>query len=87
MDSVRYNRVEMVQLLIKSKADLNARDNIGRTALMLAVVGTRTDSVKTLIDSGADVNIKDAQGDTALKYAKKMGEKEIIALLKKARAK
>jgi ankyrin repeat protein len=42
--------------------------------------------VKTLIDVGAGLNIKDKQGITALKYAENIGDKDIITLLEKARA-
>lgn len=78
-------------------ADVNAKDNDGKTALMYAVetiispVGyaERKDSkiTKLLLDRGADVNARDKYGNTALKLAVENGYEEIIQMLRKAGAK
>ncbi len=61
---------DIVELLRKGGAALNAKDNIGRTPLMYAVgdVGNKA-SLKALIAAGADVNAKDKYGRTALMHA------------------
>jgi ankyrin repeat protein len=60
-------RTEMVRLLINKKANLDARDLMGRTALMFAA-GEHPDIVSDLIHAGCDVNVKDNEGRTALMY-------------------
>lgn len=45
---------------------VNARDNNGWTALMVAAYRGQTDQVEALIAAGADVNAKDGKGETAL---------------------
>lgn len=72
MVAITNQRIEIVKLLLDNKADVNAKDSFGRTALIYAVNGksyeyvtgaeTHTTTspsveiVKLLIDRGADVN-------------------------------
>jgi len=61
-----------VKLLIASGANVNARDNEGETALMLAASGTgagNVDCVRLLLSKGAEVNATDKDGETALMLA------------------
>lgn len=46
--------------------DINAADETGWTALMLACAMCQERAVRQLLDWGADVHIKDKNGDTAL---------------------
>ena len=57
------------------------------TVLMEAAGSGRTDIVQLLLAKGADVNAKNNYGETALFWAKKMGHKEIVRILKEAGAK
>ena len=43
-------------------ADINAKGNDGRTALMQAVMWGQTETVKVLLAKGADVNAKTSLG-------------------------
>jgi len=54
-----------VKTLIESAADVNERDDEGRTALMFAVTNMHTDSAKALLEHGADVNVTANDGSTA----------------------
>ena len=64
--------MDCIKLLISKGANVNARDNNGGTALMLAATGDAAgneECVKLLLSKGADVNAKDMDGDTALMQA------------------
>ena len=62
-------KIETVGQVVKSGADVNARNPDGRTALMLASFNGHADVVALLLDSGADVRLRDAAGRTALMFA------------------
>lgn len=55
-----------VQQMIASGQDINAKDEEGFTALMLAVMDEQFELTKLLLASGADVNVVDSDGDTPL---------------------
>ena len=57
---------EMIALLINEGAELNARDDEGRTALFFAEVSSQV--FGSLITAGADPKIKDNEGNTILMY-------------------
>lgn len=68
-------------LLIGVGADVNAKDDIGWTALMIAVWLGNTEIAQLLIAKGTDVDAKDNNGDTALIKAAQCGETELVRLL------
>ena len=78
---------EVVKMLIDAKADVNAVDDEGNTALMIACVNNRSLFVRRLIKAKADVNMKDDEGNTALSIAKQFHYKTIENLLIEAGAK
>lgn len=61
--------VKTVQLLLEKGAQLGARDNRGRTALMTAAELGHGAIVKALLAAGADKDAKDKEGKTALDLA------------------
>ena len=75
-------------MLLGRGADANARDEEGRTALMLAAASEAipAQAVEALIAKGADVNAKTPTGETALTYAKMRGDTVVTKLLVKAGA-
>uniref|UniRef100_A0ABD2XGZ8 Uncharacterized protein n=1 Tax=Trichogramma kaykai TaxID=54128 RepID=A0ABD2XGZ8_9HYME len=54
--------------VLKNGADVNMKDNNGKTALHQAVYRTRTKHVAFLLKNGADPNITDVNGDIPLNY-------------------
>jgi ankyrin repeat protein len=76
--------VDVVQILIDAKADVNAQNNVGQTPLMDSI--DNLEVAKLLIESGADLEVKDDDGDTALHYACDEGATEVVQLLIDAKA-
>ncbi|HEY9693747.1 MAG TPA: ankyrin repeat domain-containing protein [Oculatellaceae cyanobacterium] len=58
------NRAEVIKFLVCRKADVNAQNDKGETALIIA--GQNADAVKALIEAGADLNLRDNEGNTAM---------------------
>ena len=78
---------EIAQWLLDRGANLNAKDALGRTALIYAVSRQNRDAVKSLLAKGADPNAADHQGITALKLAEAARQKDLVKMLKKAASK
>ncbi|XP_067932575.1 KN motif and ankyrin repeat domain-containing protein 1-like isoform X2 [Watersipora subatra] len=82
MLAVSHARLEMVQLLLESGADINLQDEDGSTALMCATEHGHVDIVKTLLTHpDIDLDFKDSDGSTALEIALENSQKEIGMLL------
>jgi len=62
---VKTGMTQDIRDAIHKGADVNARDTIGRTALMFAVTNN-PDAIKVLLAAGADVNARDQRGLTPL---------------------
>ncbi|OOF90491.1 hypothetical protein ASPCADRAFT_211962 [Aspergillus carbonarius ITEM 5010] len=61
---------EMISLLIKHGAEVNAVDNYGRSALMEAALFGRLDNVKVLLEHNADRYTKDDKNRLAIDFAR-----------------
>lgn len=70
----------MIKSLLAAGADMAARDEHGRTPLLLATRGNHVEAAALLIAAGADVNAKDDQQDSAYLYAGAEGRTEILKL-------
>jgi hypothetical protein len=69
-----------LEALSRGQPDLNARDALGRTALLLATVNGHANAVAALMAYGADARVADAQGVTPLAAARAAGNAEIVAI-------
>lgn len=78
--AARYGNANMVKLFIERGADIDARDNDGRTPLSLAKT---EETAKVLIDAGADINSKDNRGRSPLCWARDLS---VVRLLLDAKA-
>jgi len=56
-----------VKLLLERGADIETRDDGGKTPLSSAAFPGRVDVVQVLLDSGADIETRDDGGKTLLK--------------------
>ena len=81
IEAVRARNLQSVKEILKAGADVNAADDGGYTALMLAALFGLEDMVEFLISQGADVNAATGWGATALTRAAQDGKKEIVELL------
>jgi len=81
------NNIEIMDLLIKSGADINAEGgDYNKTALIYAAEEGKVAAVEFLIRNGAFLYHKDDNYKTALDYAAENGHTEIVKLLIKNRA-
>jgi ankyrin repeat protein len=83
--------VEIVRALIAAKAPLNHVNDLGRTALLEAVVlgnggHNHTATVEALVKAGADVTLPDRHGTTPLQHARTRGYSQIARILEQAGA-
>ena len=63
---------------LRNRADLRARDDQGRTPLVVATKAQRTEVAVLLLDAGADPDTKDDLQDSAFLYAGAEGYDEIL---------
>ncbi len=70
MMAVDNGSMELVELLIARKANLNLQDDRGRSALMHASAARQPKIAERLIQAGADTTLKDKQDRTADDFAK-----------------
>jgi hypothetical protein len=57
---------DSLRLMLGKDAEVNARDDEGKTPLMYAAENGRLANAKALLAEGADVRLKDKRGKTAL---------------------
>jgi len=75
-------RIAIVNALVENKADVNARNKLGETALIVAAQEERTDVVTFLIKHGANVNLRDNNGLTAASICYDKGQIDMYNYLK-----
>ncbi len=66
--------------LLTYGAEINARDNKGRTPLMYAVMNKRNVVIDLLLNKGGDVNVQDNNGITVLEMAQQSGNDKVLKL-------
>lgn len=71
----------ILALLLEARADIEARDCIGCTALLCAARAGHKGTVAILVDAGADVDAKSHDGSTALIFAAGAGHADLVEFL------
>jgi len=84
--AIAQGDVAQTALLLDQGAVIDARDEAGRTPLMLAVTQDRLEIVRLLLARGADPNAADNAGHTPLQQATKRNLQDVAALLEQAGA-
>jgi uncharacterized protein len=76
--AVRAGNAATLDVLLQTRANVNARNRFGDTALMVAALGGRLDLVKSLRTHGAEIN---QRGWNALIYAATGGHDAVVTYL------
>ena len=82
MEAVNAYKDDVIEVLLKNGADVNAADNKGCTALMRAAYIGIPMLVHLLLDRGADKDKKDYEGNLAIHYVRKECLDDLKDLLK-----
>ncbi|MBQ6773099.1 MAG: ankyrin repeat domain-containing protein [Synergistaceae bacterium] len=75
------NNPGVIETLIDSASDLNAKNNSGRTALIIACDKNNLEAVKLLLERKVNANIQDNKSNTALMIAAGKNYQDIALLL------
>jgi ankyrin repeat protein len=75
------DRADLVQLLLRSKAAVDATNDLGVTPLWVATSARGTATVEALLAAGAKPNLAPPSGETPLMLAARMGNVEAIKAL------
>jgi hypothetical protein len=80
---------ETLKVLLDAGAKIDEQDDRHMTPLMFSVASEHQDVrvVNLLVKAGAQLDVKSTMGETALDWARKFGNKEVIAALETAGAK
>jgi ankyrin repeat protein len=73
----------IVHLLVERGAELDARANDGRTALMIAVESSCYGAAEALLAHRPDLSARDEAGRTAIDMARVGGWPEMLVLLRR----
>ena len=78
--AARTGHISATEFLLQRRANVNARDSMGRNALIHAVKSKNLDLVTTMMVYNSDMNMRDKEwGWTPLHYAASSGSIEICA--------
>lgn len=72
---------KIISVFLEFAADINIKDNLGFTPLMIASQKGFIETVKLLVDSGANMELTNLQGYNALKLAVNNNHKEVVEYL------
>uniref|UniRef100_S4RLR0 M-phase phosphoprotein 8 n=1 Tax=Petromyzon marinus TaxID=7757 RepID=S4RLR0_PETMA len=81
MLAAAFGHLDILRLLIRSGANVNARQKNGSTALIYAAEKNHLSTLALLLENGARVNLQQNNGETALSKACKRGDVEMVRLL------
>jgi uncharacterized protein len=81
LESVKRRDQKAFDLLLRAKADINAAEPDGATALAWAVHLSQRDMAEALLRAGANVNVADSYGETPLTLAAANGDGALIERL------
>ncbi|NUU74447.1 ankyrin repeat domain-containing protein [Paenibacillus xylanilyticus] len=80
LEAAEQRDTESIEKLIEEGAKINAQDENGRTAAMIATYNNDLASAAMLIEAGADVNVQDNMKNNPFLYAGAEGYLDILKL-------
>jgi len=86
MGALYKGELPIARRLLKTQCPIDQMNNAGETALSFAALFGRLEILPELVALGADPNHVDARGDTPLVIARKQGNDEAAAALRKVGA-
>ena len=69
MRAARVGQPGTMEIMVAAQPDLEMRNMLGQTALIIACSSGRLDTIQTLVEGGADLGAKDTRGWTVLDHA------------------
>ncbi|XP_062555858.1 ankyrin repeat and KH domain-containing protein mask-like isoform X3 [Armigeres subalbatus] len=81
METASAGHVDIIKLLLKHGADVNAQSSTGSTPLMFACAGGHEEVVRVLLDNGANVEDHNENGHTPLMEAASAGHVGVAKIL------
>ena len=86
--AIKFKREDVIQFCIDKGMDVNtSHRKSGITPILLAACFNNTSIVELLLAHGADINSQDKGGLSTKDYAKKLGQKKMLAFLEERGAK
>jgi len=80
--AIKFKREDVVNFCVEKGMDINATSRkSGITPILLASCFNNVSMVELLLKHGAKINAQDSNGMSAKDYAKKLGQKKMIAFL------
>lgn len=84
-DAARAGNPQQIESLVRQGTPVDARDNEGRTALMLAAMNGHTTTAQKLLALGANPRLVDREGLNAAQWAAQRGHTRLAELLEAVR--
>ena len=79
--AARLGFTALVKLLLEAGAEIDSRDSLGNSPLMVAVIASQTEAVKLLVGAKAAINSTDKDGDTPLLVSIKRQKEDLVKFL------
>lgn len=77
----KHGYLEVVRVLLENGAAINAKNNFGNSALLIASGNGQAEVVKLLLEKGADPNLGNNENVTPLLMAAQYGDVDVVTLL------
>lgn len=79
--AARRGEMDVVDLLCRHGANIDARDTHGRTATAQTVIEGESKTIAALLKRGADADVADHDGNTALHHAARLSKFDVMRQL------
>jgi hypothetical protein len=79
--ATKFNNVSLVEYLLEKDVSMEALNNDGNTAIIIAAKKGHKECLSLLLEKGTNIEAKNKYGDAALIQAAKYGNKECLSLL------